>query len=828
MHVSAESDSIKQQLITKFEYDTPEELEANFVHLLQVIQAPPNLRGFRYALLALVALSKCLGTRFSQYFGVTHNQIQFIEVVVENLAVSSYPQLSEHRSKKGWCSERPVYVLLFYYQKYGHENVKAEWLSRFFSHYFDNKQLVDSQYGDRVTESCTKMRLLLLEKDQSQISPVHYIRLNNSQLIAEELVEDSYGEHLVNANAKYMRELAHFFALDWRGKKTRRRRDVTRHSDTRRNRTKLEPIIGGGPDLLAKIPEVTNEADLKGLNLEDCFADIESVQDENEVKQRPIYEVPLLAPVRDKSLRELKRKNITHKVRRSHNITLMDKGLLQPHELIVLFERLGVLAKQKNREVKGTPSLIVVLSCWCMLLLGKSLDGILALKISKQRNENGVLKHTDAKTFWQFEVLQSVQTVNESLSDYCRLSIPEFLAELITEVDRQYPQQTTGYLIPNKYDKTIKESVSYWLAKVSDKSGARLSEQRLSGYISHRLIATEMCDPVIFDFAFGSKTYLSRVTRHYSQLTTPEIAEKLNQFWLSVINDIKRVDKEFDAPNGFYSYEAESPGDALGSSYTPSQPEVENLVKQLQQAVFSIEPELAKKQLKSLVKYHNSYVAYVAYMVLYATGYRAVYNPLPSLDLIIPRYRVLVISDKDDSDFTHTRLVTLPELLTDQVENYRRHLGAIKGYLAAFQPEVVCRIKQLIDETNRSYFSKIDENQRWYKEIKNSRTTIGPLFYLTDTSGGIRAHVVSPNWLSKQVYFQYPLNACRHFLRTELLRRNVSNELINFQLGHWSVGQAPLSDFSSFEFSEAIVELLPELNDILEDCQWQSLASAII
>jgi hypothetical protein len=119
------------------------------------------------------------------------------------------------------------------------------------------------------------------------------------------------------------------------------------------------------------------------------------------------------------------------------------------------------------------------------------------------------------------------------------------------------------------------------------------------------------------------------------------------------------------------------------------------------------------------------------------------------------------------------------------------------------------------------------DNQQWYRDIKNSRKNLGPLFYLTRGKAGLRANIVNPSLLNGRVINTSPINAGWHFVRSELLRRGVSSELINFQMGHWSVGQAPLGDYSCFEFGEAIGELLPELSDILEECQWKAIVSII-
>ncbi len=182
----------------------------------------------------------------------------------------------------------------------------------------------------------------------------------------------------------------------------------------------------------------------------------------------------------------------------------------------------------------------------------------------------------------------------------------------------------------------------------------------------------EETDTIIFDIAFRNRTYHKRVNRHYSRVKTKERADELSQFWKDVENDIRKVDYTFQLPKGFCVYRAAEDEDVVGSVFTPSKVQVRQMVNEIKSPLALCAPKvlLVRKRLSALVDYHNQYVTYLAYMVLYASGYRAVYNPLPSLDLVLPRYRALVISDKDDSDFTHTRLVALPDLFACLLTHY--------------------------------------------------------------------------------------------------------------------------------------------------------------
>jgi hypothetical protein len=62
---------------------------------------------------------------------------------------------------------------------------------------------------------------------------------------------------------------------------------------------------------------------------------------------------------------------------------------------------------------------------------------------------------------------------------------------------------------------------------------------------------------------------------------------------------------------------------------------------------------------------HNDYTLYVAELLGFASGYRAVQNPLASIDQIDWQTGFCCISDKDDLDYYNARLVLLPEIVRE-------------------------------------------------------------------------------------------------------------------------------------------------------------------
>jgi hypothetical protein len=350
---SMEYIEVKKYMVNHFPEEDPLLIDKSLLRFFQTIQAPNSLRGVQHVLWPLLEIQKHMKARFTRYFGIEREHLVVLTSVIDKLVVAEQYDFANNILGKGWCNKRPLYTLFFYYQAYGNSQSgeNAHWLAIFLDHYFSKNKQVTQLSGYRVVPSCSAMRLLLSIQDPNEFSPIEYCRESSVEDIAQTLMENSKREWLANKTVSYMRQLSHFFALDWGRKHIRVRRSVVRHGDTRRNHTKLEPIIGAGTSLLAEIPKVTNDAVYKGLNLEDCFPDIVSIQSEPEVQQRPAYELPMLTPVRDRRLKAIKSKNISQRVRASHNISLMDKNLLQPHELLILFGQLQKLTKPGRKEI---------------------------------------------------------------------------------------------------------------------------------------------------------------------------------------------------------------------------------------------------------------------------------------------------------------------------------------------------------------------------------------------------------------------------------------------------------------------------------------------
>ena len=125
----------------------------------------------------------------------------------------------------------------------------------------------------------------------------------------------------------------------------------------------------------------------------------------------------------------------------------------------------------------------------------------------------------------------------------------------------------------------------------------------------------------------------------------------------------------------------------VGSIFTPTQSACIALTASLKQKLHEATLPAAFS-LDQLVQYHNTYARYTAYFVSFATGYRAVHNPMPTLALFLREYGLLGISDKDDSDFTHARYVCVPDELKQHLGHYQRHLRQLAELIRYRFPEL--------------------------------------------------------------------------------------------------------------------------------------------
>ena len=620
----------------------------------------------------------------------------------------------------------------------------------------------------------------------------------------------------------------HFLLEDWtpRGHRSRISR-FQRRIERRYNKTRSAPIQGNDDQLLEILPALPEQISTDGLEPDDmCPAQDFALEDSHCETKRDKRETTAAVRAVDPRMQRRKAIDVTGKVRRGQNVVLQNTELLKGSELARFIHYL-----QKNGKRSDHASHEMVLICWLMLLLGKTFEDITDLSVFDDLKEltQGLYLDEKGDGWWCFPVVYSAKPNLDDIAkgltqtqSFVFTPCPDFLLTLIRA------NYSSG-LHPLLSKALTVEMLQQRLKTYSDKliEGGRVTIDKLSNFMQRYCFASGCIDQVVLDFSYRLALTQTRVSRSYACLSDEVRQDALLRLWQAVEVDIKAADPNILLPQ-FFKSRAWVHDQSVGSTFTPSFDTCKRLQSELMSRLENSKPTKAYSY-ESVMTYHNRYVLYTAYLLMFATGYRAVHNPLPSLSLHLKAYGLLAISDKDDADFTHARLVCVPPILSQQLSHYEEHLSVLADFIRYRTPELSKTIDHLLRQDEMMLMLHPTEAADWYKKVKNSRTVLGPLFIFHKQNGQWVPFNIAPKDLinDQPPNMQLPANAGRHWLKSELIKRKVDSEWIDWQMGHWMTGQAPLAYYSAFSHV-AISALMGEIIDeLLRKVGWKSLPSAL-
>lgn len=215
---------------------------------------------------------------------------------------------------------------------------------------------------------------------------------------------------------------------------------------------------------------------------------------------------------------------------------------------------------------------------------------------------------------------------------------------------------------------------------------------------------------------------------------------------------------------------------------------------------------------QQLINAHNTLVAYIATWLGLITGYRAVTDPLSDLGHLDKQSRLLLISDKDDGLYQHTRLVPVTPRFLEQLERYSWHLYQVANRLAGSP-----KLQQEIFDLAAKYHGRYDSA---------TPASIPFFFLLSDT---LRATTVSPRSLSNFLpNLNIRPNSNRHYLRSRLVELGAPGELIAYFMGHWESGEQPHQKCSSIDPITIALEIKPYIEQLEKQAGWTVLRGLAI
>lgn len=288
-------------------------------------------------------------------------------------------------------------------------------------------------------------------------------------------------------------------------------------------------------------------------------------------------------------------------------------------------------------------------------------------------------------------------------------------------------------------------------------------------WLFERLAAMEGGDIALAALTTGHTSAVAQTPTHYTRAETDRIPALLAR-----------------ALDGFDTIEdADIPSFTIGSRYAPTLDEVRVIVCRL---TAPLERRNARLR-QTPVALHNAMTLYTTLFVLFATGARPRARAIPADRAIDAATGFMVLDDKSLHDGFTSRLVWVADACRAQLAHYHVHLSA----LARRRPDLAELIAQ-----ERPFLLSEDDGAP--KPL--TRDMLRPM-------------------LSADHYI-FPLNAGRHFLRSQLIGA-VSGETLHAFLGHWHLGAEPWGAKGALDPVRYRAELARALPPLLTSAGWRPL-----
>lgn len=806
-----------------------EKVRDEVMHFLRHIEAPTDLRGFFFVSYTVQTLLALEGKSITEQF-------QLRPYLVEALKTDLSPFLNEengvlYKSKTKapkWPADHPFYMLLFVGTGLKNTQLDQLFFKLFCVHYVENVKLLkdpDLQPNkhSRTEEVCRAFRKIQHNKQSGFNVTLILNQLTNWTAGDLAYAFDSY----INEGGgyggllRYVQSLVKFFSNGWTipnlrggGGPSTGRRSGSQGRDT------VVPEVPQLPTRKAMVEPPEIQSDEHGIVVQDVEVLRTHIAEAiEEQPDREPAEVSSVCALFDEDLKALDSIDITRNLRKKNNLNLSSRLLLSPGSIHLLHK---ICESRMERKEDHEPALAIC----CMLSTGISLSELVKFRILHDANTQkdcGIVIN-EGQCFWQMK---------HRMSSSIPLGDPTYFYPCDEWVQTPCSDTLQSYITAKRLKATaLFEQSEQVLRKRIDKLLQRTTEKFRVAYISIEMIETflarfteaaETIDPVVLDFSYQQQLYSTRVSRSYVNLSDAQRTSMLGRLWCDVATYAQNPEIEsFFRPTILRKDHV----NRVGSRFVPKEDFCQRFVAQLQKSLVESVPK-ANLSLSQIVQYHNAFIRYIAWMLGFGSGYRAVINPLPTLALHAAELNLLCISDKDDQVFSHSRIVVLPERLNQQLLFLKSHLMRLAELLAVLSPELYRQIKHVLNFESKLMTMSAAKAKKWFLSIRNQTNELGPLFYLDEN---LNAKTVKPAWLKSGNgdFAELPVNLGRHWLKSALVIAAVPNEIINCQMGHWQEGQSPLFQYSTINMTECVEYLAPIIDELMADQGWQACKSALI
>lgn len=820
---------ISEYELTKTFTDVRTEQLKSIAKLLEMIDCPSGFRGLSRALATLEYLFSLYPNRVSKLLNIDNDTIQETFLIIRTFEIQHYSVFTRNTQGKGWKSERPIYSLLHMFSNYRTTHAASS-LLLFLEHYLNNETRITSQ--SRAEECVRAFRLLFSDeltrnecfKDVSINGTVHNIFVLRERLKQK---EDEISLHA--ARISYLYQLEHFFRLDWI-KRDRQHRKTPKQIRAHYSRRKFERITGSENLITASLNDqrLSREFEQAGVTKIEDLPDITVVSSSSPPSQLQPYEHAGTSVVKDRAKHWFKTSKANIDIRRCHNLLPTSRTILQPHELKHLW---NALITPSQGVIGGIEKHFIQAVLLLVLITARDLNSVLNIKQASEPREVGFLFNGDTIFLNVAPTPTTLSPINNDL-----------LLPTSAVISIQLPKQVVSRLKPYFSDKSVglalEKNNAEWLSAIQGflkhlnrKLSIQISLNRIEQHLINWVSAKESFDPVLLDILADKTRYQCRSARHYAYYTEVEVNHGLHSIWNGLFNEASLTKTAAIGAATPVGWQLSDAAYGVGSEFTPKKLALIAWIKEKVEILLSYRPFTVTSSLEELVNYHNAYTLYTIIMLKSGTGYRAVFNPLPCLDLALLRYKGICISDKDSKIlFNHTRVVACPDILKSQISLYQEHINTFANLIALNLPYFAQQY--FTHSSHLQHLSLISKTERLehFLAMKNSSASDGIFLFFSENEedSNYNKKVMensSPTFLSK--HFPFPLNFGRHYMRRHLQMNKTHQELIKFQLGHWVTGETALEKFSEISHVDAIQALLPTLNSMMEELGWFAIPSAL-
>ncbi|QDF75255.1 MULTISPECIES: hypothetical protein [Shewanella] len=793
-------------------------------NFLENIECPPDFRGLRVVATFLERLVAVYPAFFMQVMQFDVGHLKGLGVV----DTQQWPLIDTKPVAKGWMSQRPVYSLLLTFANIDFAETSRPILL-FLRHYFEHEIVIATHEREESAFRAFRLALKTQEFDLDCVSSDE-AQQNTMQLAAllDELQSAEESQRNLTLEG-YVRELKHFYSLDWRAKQHRRLRRKKSYRASYRGR-KFEYITGSDSlYVLQTLPDKLDESQIEnGLESLEDVPPCAVVMVEPEAKSRPKHEMPDIAQIKDQDKLKARQRSISQNTGRAHNINAMHRTVLQPHELAVLWQELTLT---KRKPINGLAPKYVQQALLLSLLTTRTLDELKAFHVieSEESDGVGVFEH-DGMWYWKNEVKPTANRGKHSASPhlkktnvYAVIQLPFELASALGLGERH-----VGDCIVQQVAK-LKKAAKQFFHSLNNKHQVQINQARVERFLVNLNQATGCIDPVCMEVLRGAG-YYTRSSRHYAWNSNVDLNFAIGELWKAMFAYMGQYASERKVLLTYLPYDVDK-SIGIGSQFTPTSDSVRKFVAELLIPLTDLSPHDVSISIKSAIDYHNHYTLYTLYMLLNATGYRAVHNPLPSFSLHLKRFGLLGISDKDASkNLAHSRVVVVPEMLTKQLECYQRHCEVLGSLLTGSYPS---ESKSMLGQSNYHLLSHIEgsaERLDWLNSVKHSTNNDGNfLLFDTKENGKFKSVNAGPCEMEMRhaSSVSLPYNFGRHYVRHYLQSQHVPQEWVQVHLGHFNYGELALGRYSSLDHLELATSLAPILDTMLDELGWVIMPSIL-